>query len=277
MSDKFFLELGINSQFGSDKENKQWIIEFFKKTFIFFSTRGKFEDPCFYIRKGHYVLKSNSSMANTKVLLVEGLTDCYFITAFNIILSTLNRETLNREIKIVPLRGITKLPKIGNILLNNGIDVVCLIDGDPGGKLVFSMLPQRSSLKQKCFFYETFLFQKNAELEDWLPESIYLSAIKETYQIRKLKIAKETRQVTEMAKKIKMILQENGISVTEKWKIDWFVSRGLIEQQYQLPETTIKLLENMFTILNKSFDDPSPRNNKFSRFTKDENFGQISR
>jgi len=57
------------------------------------------EDSCFYVRKRNQILKPGFSIANTKVLLEEGLSDCYLITVFNVVLSTLACKTLDHEIK----------------------------------------------------------------------------------------------------------------------------------------------------------------------------------
>jgi len=75
-------------------------------------------------------IRETLKFAKDKNVLVEGISDYYYLTAWNDILG----KKLTQEFNIFPARGAMSIPMYASLFIGWGLEFICLLDHDANGK-----------------------------------------------------------------------------------------------------------------------------------------------
>ena len=117
-------------------------------------------------------------------LVVEGVTDFWFLSAFSELLRQAGREGLDEGLVIPPAGGASKVAYVGTILRGQELHVAVLLDSDPEGQsahgqLVRQWIPEDS---QVLMLGRVLGVEGDRCLEDLFAEGYYLSFVREAYR-----------------------------------------------------------------------------------------------
>ncbi|HUS75763.1 MAG TPA: AAA family ATPase [Methanothrix sp.] len=117
-------------------------------------------------------------------LLVEGPSDLLYLTWFSHTLHEMGRECLDPRWTIAPCGGIDKIGSFIALFGGNKIHVAALTDFGSGQKKKVRTLKESNLLKAgHVFSAEMYVDQDEADIEDLLGRSFYVSLVNECYNL----------------------------------------------------------------------------------------------
>ena len=208
------------------------------------------EDALFPLQAGLGYAIVQTLFYSKRQVIVEGLTDYWILKAMNALLSKKGLATLRNDIVIVPCGGVSKLLPLASMLHGHNINVAILLDGDEPGKRKGKEAEEK--LLAKCLFMDEYARQEKAEIEDLLPEKLYLDAVMEAYPDMKasLNFTQEEMQIKSIAKRTKAAFERMG-KVFEKWGPSRVIVDWAQEKPDMFPDKSLAMFEAVCKALNK--------------------------
>nr|VFK42921.1 MAG: AAA ATPase domain-containing protein [Candidatus Kentron sp. TC] len=116
-------------------------------------------------------------------LVVEGVTDFWFLTTLSELLRQAGGEGLDEELVITPAGGASKVAYVGTILRGQELRVAVLLDSDPEGKSAYEQLVHQWILAEDHVFLlgRVLGVEGNRCIEDLLDEAYYLDFVRAAY------------------------------------------------------------------------------------------------
>lgn len=116
-------------------------------------------------------------------LVVEGVTDFWFLTAVSEILRQAGRTGLDEHLVITPAGGASKVAYVGTILHGQELNVCVLLDSDQEGKSAYEQLVHQwiMDAKHVLMLGEVLGGVKQATLEDLFDRDYYVSKVEIAY------------------------------------------------------------------------------------------------
>lgn len=116
------------------------------------------------------------------VLLVEGPSDVIFLQFLSEQLRQAGKEFLDERWTLVPGGGITKLPAFLSLFGANNLTVACLSDSSVENRRILAELKKTGKLYNASLVQVGDALDKTeADIEDLLPESLYIELVNEAY------------------------------------------------------------------------------------------------
>lgn len=117
-------------------------------------------------------------------LVVEGITDFWFLSSIAALLRDAGRQSLDERIVITPSGGATKAAYVGTMLQGQDLSVVVLLDSDPEGRNVAEGLIKQWIMKDRHVLLLGNLMARTDDttIEDLFPLDFYLSYANQAYQ-----------------------------------------------------------------------------------------------
>ncbi len=184
-------------------------------------------------------------------LVVEGITDYMILKSMNQLLSKKGKTTLNDKIIITPAGGTRNIMPLAGMLTGEDINIVVLLDGDQPG------LQKQKDLKEKllvnCILVSSYTKTKNAEIEDLLPQGLYVDALKSAYPGKDFSFSEEENKIERIVERVESLFKRKNYGKFEKWKpteflIDWIQHDS---EMKKIDEKTIQLFELIFKKVNE--------------------------
>jgi predicted ATPase len=116
-------------------------------------------------------------------LVVEGVTDFWFLSTISSILRETGRPSLDERIVITPSGGASKAAYVGTMLQGQHLNVVVLLDSDPEGNRVADGLIKKWIMKDRHVLNvgSAVARKTNTTIEDLFPLDFYLGFVNQAY------------------------------------------------------------------------------------------------
>lgn len=177
-------------------------------------------------------------------LVVEGVTDFWFLSTFSELLRQAGKAGLDEELVITPAGGASKVAYIGTILRGQELRVAVLLDSDPEGQTAYEQLVHQWILEDKHVLMLGPVLGAIGDrcLEDMFAEDYYLGFVHEAYrkELGKKKLMLESKDSRPIVQRVQGSLQAAGIEVFNKGRVAKRIMKDLAGKSLEdLPPDTV--------------------------------------
>ncbi len=194
-------------------------------------------------------------------LVLEGITDYWYLTAISNKLFELNREGLRPDITPCPVGGASRVYSIAAFISGQKLSVVALLDSEAQGKRVRDELLKTRILKkdQLLLISDPFGDNRERDVEDLIPEDFYLALVQDSYaqelankNIQNLQLP--AQRPPRIVKVIEEFFAANGLPTFQKTRPASLLVRTWADRQNGMTEPLLANFERLFKSINKLFD-----------------------
>jgi len=200
---------------------------------------------------------SQSLFVGQNNLIVEGITDFWFLSCLSDVLREAGRENINEKIVISPAGGAQKTALLAAMLAGQKLKVGVLLDTDAEGKRVRDDIVKNRIVKEnRVIFIDEAIENANREMEfeDLFPEGFYIDYVNKVYSEElgdRPLTSPLTSQKPRVRQRINDAFEQRGL-VFHKTR----PARLLLEEfgtikLKDLPKDLIKNMEKLFKIINR--------------------------
>lgn len=184
-------------------------------------------------------------------VLVEGMSDYYYLHALSHQCRNTNRTSLPDNIYITPCGGTKMVGNIASLFLGQEVRPIVLLDGDEAGRVRRdALLKELYSAHGSAILMLDEALGRNGEhieIEDILGEEIIMEAVNSVIS-KKLKINDTDRSKGSLPAQIKSASGRQTIELPDGWKVSVAIHivSGLAEAKAVLPATTLDAASTLF-------------------------------
>lgn len=252
LSDEYQIIYTTHSPFmiGSDKLNRvRTVLEKQDGTQISDCVQEKDPNTLFPLQAALGYTIAQNLFVSEKNLLVEGIADLVYLNIISNILSEKGRESLKKDITIVPVGGADKVATFISLLRGNDLSMLCLLDTftDPSAKArLDNMITQNIIKEKRILFYHDILGVKFADVEDLFTDADYLTLYNGAFskKISKTDIDEKTPIMQQLKKK-------NGGKDFNHYPPANYMAKNIAN--LSLSNETLDNFEELFRTINKRF------------------------
>ncbi len=126
---------------------------------------------------------SQSLFVGQHNLVVEGVTDFWYLRSMSTLLEQAGEEGLNPDLVITPAGGASKVAYVGTLLHGQDLNVAVLLDNDPAGDSAFAQLVHQWILDEKHVLQigDVLGKPKPFAIEDLFQETFFLRHVNDAY------------------------------------------------------------------------------------------------
>lgn len=199
---------------------------------------------------------SQSLFVGSYNLVVEGITDFWYLTTISTILKDAGEAGLDDELVITPAGGASKVAYVATILCGQELDVAVLLDSDPEGKSAYEQLVHQWILADKnaLMLGQVLGIQHNCALEDLFSEDYYMSHVNEAYrkELNGQTLALPSGQHQSIVHRVEEGLAAKGISPFNKGRVAKRIMTDLAKKSLtDLSPTTVENYRKVITGVNE--------------------------
>ena len=213
------------------------------------------EDARFTLQTALGLAWSQSLFVGQYNLVVEGVTDFWFLTTISTILQDANQEGIDEQLVITPAGGASKVAYVGTILHGQNLDVMVLLDSDQEGKNAYEHLVHQWIIDNKhvLMLGNVLGLSYSCALEDLFSEDYYLEHVQAAYRaelgIKTLKFGNESNQ--SIVERVATALKGHGIEHYNKGRVAKRIMKDLAQKTLlNLPEETIENFKKVISAVN---------------------------
>jgi len=189
-------------------------------------------------------------------LVVEGVTDFWFLSTVSELMRQAGKEGLDEELVITPAGGASKVAYIGTILRGQELCVAVLLDSDPEGESAYEQLVHQWILEDKhvLMLGPVLGAEQDRCLEDMFDEDYYLGFVYEAYkqELGRKKLAFQSDDKRPIVQRVEAALNAKGIEVFNKGRVAKRIMRDLAGKSLEdLPETTVDNFAKVISEVNR--------------------------
>lgn len=178
-------------------------------------------------------------------LVVEGVTDFWFLATISELMRQAGKEGIDEELVITPAGGASKVAYIGTILRGQELRVAVLLDSDPEGKSAYEQLVHQWILADKhvLMLGPVLGIEGNRCLEDMFDEDYYLALVQESYkkELGKKKLSVQPQDKRTIVQRIEAALKTHGIETFNKGRVAKLIMNDLSGKSLDdLPTETVE-------------------------------------
>ena len=197
-------------------------------------------------------------LQHQKNLLVEGMSDFYYLQALSAQCGQTRREGLSDEIYITPCGGASKIGLIASLFLGQRARPVVILDTDQAGR------SRRNSLLKELYTgHDSSIIMLDEaigrsgdeiEVEDIVGEELVIQGLSKILGTS-FDLSDQAFTVNGVVNRIETTAKENGIDLGDGWKAR--VALELVgtwaENKTTLPDGLLDSAESLFGAINRSF------------------------
>ncbi len=189
-------------------------------------------------------------------LVVEGVTDFWFLSTISELMRQAGKEGLDEELVITPAGGASKVAYIGTILRGQELRVAVLLDSDPEGKSAYEQLVHQWILEENhVLMLGPVLGAKGDRcLEDMFAEDCYLGFVVESYkkELGKNKLSLPPEEGRPIVHRVEAALQATGVEVFNKGRVAKRIMKDLAGKSLDdLPADTVDNFAKVIAAVNR--------------------------
>jgi predicted ATPase len=194
-----------------------------------------------------------------KTVLVEGMSDYYYLHALRLQCGATGRTTLASEIYIVPCGGTKLIGHLASLFLGQEVRPLVLLDGDDAGRV------RRDALMKEMYVgYESGIVMldealgrsgEEVEVEDILGEAIVLPAVKAVIG-KSLSLTDADRKAGSLPNQIKAAAKRKDVELPDGWKASVAIElvSSWAEHKTTLSKSVLDAAARLFTVIEERFD-----------------------
>jgi hypothetical protein len=192
-------------------------------------------------------------------LIVEGITDYWFLTVISTMLKSAGKIGLNDQLVVTPAGGATKVAYVGTILHAQKLKVAVLLDSDAEGDTAYKQLVREWILKDKFALRigEILGVKENRALEDLFDEGYYLALAEAAYstELAGKKLELKPQSNLQLTERVAVALKEAGIGEFNKGRVAKRIMDDLAKKNISdLPVTTVDNFTKVIGAINRIVD-----------------------
>jgi len=199
---------------------------------------------------------SQSLFIGQNNLIVEGITDFWYLTAISEHLKEQKREGLKDSITITPVGGASKVYYMAVFMSGQRLDVVALLDSETEGRKVKEGLIKNKILRERrvLLVSEPFDPAKEMDLEDLISTDVYLRLVNESYgnELGGQKIELPDPRPPRIVASLTQWFESKGMKYHKTRPAGWFV-RTFPTLKNELPTDLLDNFERLIKAINKLF------------------------
>ena len=191
-------------------------------------------------------------------VLVEGMSDYYYLHALNAQCRSSGRDALSDNIYITPCGGTKHVGHIASLFLGQKVRPLVLLDGDDAGRARQDALVKElyASHAAAIIMLDEALGRGGAEteIEDILGEEILLPAVSAILG-QSIKLTANDRAAGSLPSQIKAWADRKGVNLPEGWKasaaihlVSQWAEKGTV-----LPDDILDRASHLFAVINERF------------------------
>jgi predicted ATP-dependent endonuclease of OLD family len=188
-------------------------------------------------------------------LVVEGVTDFWYLSAMSTLLREAGQDGLDEQLVITPVGGGTKAAYVGTILHGQKLNVAVLLDSDQEGKNAYEQLVHQWIVEAKnvLLLSEVLGVAEQRTLEDLFDENYYLAHVSTAYSKeldgKPLTLAQDKRSVVE---RVEEAFKAKGVDRFNKGRVSKRIMEELPRKKLaDMPKDTVKNFQTVITAINK--------------------------
>jgi predicted ATP-dependent endonuclease of OLD family len=189
-------------------------------------------------------------------LVVEGVTDFWFLSTISELMRQAGKEGLDEELVITPAGGASKVAYIGTILRGQELRVAVLLDSDPEGKNAYEQLVHQWILEENHVLMLGPVLGTTGDrcLEDMFAEDYYIGFVLESYkkELGKKKLSVQPRDERPVVHRVETALQATGIELFNKGRVAKRIMKDLAGKSLDnLPTDTVDNFAKVIAAVNR--------------------------
>ena len=188
-------------------------------------------------------------------LVVEGVTDFWFLTTISTMLREAGAEGIDEQLVITPAGGASKVAYVGTILHGQNLNVAVLLDSDPEGKNAYEQLVHQWILDAKLVLRlgDVLETKEQRTLEDLFAEDYYLKHVNAAYEKelggQPLQVAAEKKR--SVVERIEEALAAKGVEKFNKGRVAKRIMTDLAKKKLaELPKETVEKFKKVVAAVN---------------------------
>lgn len=194
-------------------------------------------------------------------VLVEGLTDYMLLSVLNERLKAEGKPALATDIVLVPMGGTTNLAPLASMLAGHEVELAILLDNDKGKDTATKKLKAIiADADSRCVLISDAVATPGIqELEQLMPESYYLDALKRAYPGTSFDFSEEEEAIANIVDRVEAWLKRNGLPKLEKWRPIQQVVADINTGNAAVPQALFDAASAVLAKLNGVFDIPTSK------------------
>lgn len=200
---------------------------------------------------------SQSLFIGQNNLIVEGITDFWYLSCLSNILREAGHEHINEKIVISPAGGAQKTALLAAMLAGQKLKVGVLLDTDVEGKRVRDDIVKNRIIKgNRVIFIDEAIEDANREMEfeDLFPESFYVEYVNKAYEEElgdQPLVSPLNSRKPRVRQKINEAFEQRGLVFHKTRPARLLLSDFGTMKLKDLPKELINNMEKLFKIINK--------------------------
>ena len=194
---------------------------------------------------------------NRKNILVEGMSDYYYLDALSHQCRLSNRSALPDDIYITPCGGTKNVGYIASLFLGQKVRPLVLLDSDDAGKARGNALLKElySGHESSVLMLSEVLGKDDCEIEDLVGETTFLSAINDVLGAS-LSLTEKERKEGSLVDRAKAAAVRQGVPLPEGWKVTVAIQvvRKWAESDPEIPSDVLDRAAALFETIGRRFD-----------------------
>ncbi len=193
-------------------------------------------------------------------LVVEGVTDFWFLTTISSIFREAAHDGLDEQLVVTPVGGASKAAYVGTILHGQKLNVAVLLDSDPEGKSAYEQLVHQWIMDEKHVLRlgEVLGVKDQRTLEDLFDEGYYTAHVNAAYE-RELggqPLTISPDRARPLVERVEEALKSKGVSKFNKGRVGKRIMLDLPKKKLaELPKGTVENFEKVIAAINAIIAD----------------------
>jgi len=189
-------------------------------------------------------------------LIVEGITDFWYLSSISEYLKDKNKTSIHKEIVITPCGGARKIPYMVALLTSQSLKVLVLLDSESTAKITGNEIIKNKLIKDDFVIYISDILdnKKESDIEDLLDDKTFDKLVEEAYS-KELKGGKLTlnHKIPRLIQRYELAFKNLNIEFNKTR-----IARLFIEKMSHIPDEilskeTINNFETLFKAINKQY------------------------
>lgn len=188
-------------------------------------------------------------------LVVEGVTDFWFLTTFSAMLQEAGKDGYDEQLVITPAGGATKVAYVGTILHGQQLNVAVLLDSDKEGQTAYEQLVHQWIMEAKHVLKLGDIVGSGGTmtLEDLFSEQYYLQHVNAAYskELNGKSLSLPSEPDKSLLERVEKALRDKGVDKFNKGRVAKRIMSDLAKKKASdIPPETISKFEQVFAALN---------------------------
>ncbi|BBG69033.1 AAA family ATPase [Serratia marcescens] len=186
-------------------------------------------------------------------LIVEGVTDFWYLSTISDVLTSVGRKGLNSKITITPAGGAQRVSYMVSLLSSQNLNVVVLLDDEKQSRETSAELQQQGMLNRKNVVFVSDALETNrdeCDIEDLFSRETFLKLVVESYDLKPTTL-KLNEKIPRIVKQIESAFSADKKHFVKAKPARAFMNRMKDGDNQLLSTEELDRFEKLFDLINK--------------------------